>query len=521
MGSQLGVIGLAVMGENLALNIERNGFGVSVYNRTWEKTDAFLGGRGKGLKFTGAKTIPEFVKSLDRPRRILIMVKAGDPVDAVINELRPHLEGGDIVIDGGNSHYPDTDRRITALAPAGFRFVGMGVSGGEEGALWGPSMMPGGDRSVWEHLEPILTKIAAQADSGPCVTYIGAGSSGHFVKMVHNGIEYGDMQLISEAYDLLRHGLGLELQEIADVFSAWNETELESFLIEITAKILPFPDDGGRLADESNKDSLKPGKGHLLDKIVDAAGQKGTGKWTSEAALDFGVPTPTMTTAVDARTMSSMRDIRARAAKVYKSGIKPIASGKKAAIQQIGHALYAAKICSYAQGFDLLAKADRELKFGLDLGEIARIWKGGCIIRAVFLDKIRAAFKKDAALPNLLLDPAFSGDIKKRADDWRATVMMAMKAGITPPSMSSSLAYFDAFRRARLPANLIQAQRDFFGAHTYERLDKPGIFHSDWSALSEHALAAAGGNGKVPPKGKAGAKSGGDKRSHEKARARG
>ena len=468
MAQQFGLIGLGVMGENLALNVERNGFPVAVYNRSWDKTEAFLNGRAKGKKFVGARAIPELVRALERPRRVLLMVKAGEPVDAVLAELRPHLEGGDIVIDGGNSHFPDTDRRLAALAPTGLRFVGMGVSGGEEGALWGPSLMPGGDRTVWEHLEPILTKIAAKTDTGPCVTYIGAKSSGHFVKMVHNGIEYGDMQLIAEAYDLLRHAVGLSTEEIADVFAEWNEGELESFLIEITARIVNFHEPGAK----------KP----LIDLIVDAAGQKGTGKWTSEAALDFGIPTPTMTTAVDARVMSANREVRAAAAKAYRSTIAPARGAKSRWIAAIRSALYASKICSYAQGFDLLRRADRELSYGLDLSELARIWKGGCIIRAVFLDRIRAAYKRNPELANLLLDSAFLGDMRKRMEEWRATVGMSIQSGITAPAMSASLAYFDSLRRARLPANLSQAQRDFFGAHTYERTDKPGSFHADWTA---------------------------------------
>lgn len=468
MGQKLGIIGLAVMGENLALNIERNGFPIAVYNRTYDKTEAFLKGRAHGKQIVGAKTIPEFVASLDRPRKILMMVKAGQPVDAVIEELRPHLEPGDILIDGGNSHYPDTDRRIAALELTGIKFFGMGVSGGEEGALWGPSLMPGGDRETYKELEPILTRIAAKADSGPCVTYIGAGSSGHFVKMVHNGIEYGDMQLIAESYDLMRHGLGLQPAEIADIFAEWNEGELQSFLIEITSKIIDFPDDQGT-------------RKVLIDQILDKAGQKGTGKWTSEAALDLGVPIPTMTAAVDARILSSRKEVRMQAAKAYKSSLPARKSNKKAIIKQIRAALYASKICSYAQGFDLLRRASGEFQYGLRLDEIARIWKGGCIIRAVFLDKIRQAFTRDADLPNLLLDRDFLRAMRSRVDDWRKTVVLGIRLGISPAAMAASLAYFDAFRRQRLPAYLIQAQRDYFGAHTYERVDREGVFHTNWS----------------------------------------
>ncbi len=473
MGQQFGVIGLAVMGENLALNIERNGFPIAVYNRSFEKTDQFVKGRAKGKKVVGAKSIPEFVASLDQPRRILAMVKAGKPVDDVIAELKPHLAPGDIIIDGGNSHYPDTDRRVTTLDPTGIKFFGMGVSGGEEGALWGPSLMPGGDEATYKHLQPILTKISAKSDSGPCVTYIGTKSSGHFVKMVHNGIEYGDMQLITEAYDLLRSGLGLSGAEIADIFTEWNEGDLQSFLIEITSKIVDFPD-------EKNPKKL------LVDQILDKAGQKGTGRWTVGAALDLGVPIPTMTAAVDARIVSGMKATRVRASKAYRSAQKPVRSGKKALVKQIRSALYASKICSYAQGFDLLRIASKQFDYGLRLGELARIWKGGCIIRAVFLDKIRQAFERDPYLPNLLLDQDFLKDIRRRVDDWRATVSLSVKLGITSPAMAASLAYFDSFRRDRVPAYMIQAQRDFFGAHTYERVDNEGTFiHTEWSKRAE------------------------------------
>jgi len=468
MPQQIGLIGLAVMGENLALNIERNGFPIAVYNRTWEKTQALLNGRAKGRNFVGAKTPAELVGALERPRRIITMVKAGGPVDAVIDELRPLLEAGDILVDGGNSHFVDTDRRVSALDPTGIKFFGMGVSGGEEGALWGPSIMPGGDEGTYRHLEPVLTKISAKADSGPCVTYVGQKSAGHFVKMVHNGIEYGDMQLIAESYDLLRHGLGLKTPEIADVFAQWNEGELKSFLIEITAKIVNFPDDQG---------SRKP----LIDLIVDAAGQKGTGKWTTQAALDLGVAIPTITAAVDARILSSQRAVRQIASKAYPPAPKSISTGKRAAIEQIRAALYASKICSYAQGFALLSEASRAFGYGVKLDEMARIWKGGCIIRAVFLDRIRQAFGKDPNLPNLLLDKDFTKAVKTRGDSWRKTVQLGTRLGIALPAMSASLAYFDGFRRARTPANLIQGQRDFFGAHTYERLDREGIFHTEWS----------------------------------------
>ena len=468
MKQAVGVIGLAVMGENLALNIERNGFPIAVYNRTYDRTSAFVSQRAQGKNVVGAKTLAEFVAALEPPRRIIIMVKAGAPVDAVVTELQPLLTAGDIVVDAGNSHYTDTDRRLDATAASGIKFFGMGVSGGEEGALWGPSIMPGGDQATYRHLEPILTKIAAKADSGPCVTYVGARSSGHFVKMVHNGIEYGDMQLIAEAYDLMRHGLGLPTNEIADTFAAWNEGELKSFLIEVTARVVDFRDDQGT-------------RKALVDQILDTAGQKGTGKWTTMAALDLGVPIQTITAAVDARIVSSLKPLRVRAAKTYRDPVRPVRSGKKALLEQIRAALYASKICSYAQGFHLIAEASKAFSYGVRLDEMARIWKGGCIIRAVFLDKIRRAFERDPALPNLLLDPDFAREIRKRVAPWRATATLGTKLGVGLPAMTASLAYFDSFRRERLPANLIQAQRDYFGAHTYERLDRPGVFHTNWS----------------------------------------
>jgi 6-phosphogluconate dehydrogenase len=468
MGQAIGVIGLAVMGENLALNVERNGFPVAVYNRSYDKTAAFVEGRARGTNVVGAETLSAFVAALERPRRILLMVKAGSPVDAVIEDLKPLLRPGDVVIDGGNSHFSDTDRRLAALEPGGITFVGMGVSGGEEGALWGPSLMPGGDQATYTRLEPILTRIAAQADSGPCVTWVGTGSAGHFVKMVHNGIEYGDMQLIAESYDLMRHGLGLSSVEIADTFAAWNEGELKSFLIEITAKIVAFPDD-------------QRTRKVLIDQILDAAGQKGTGKWTTAAALDLGVPVPTITAAVDARILSSMKPLRVQGAKAYRLPPRPVRTGKRALLGQIRAALYASKICSYAQGFHLLARASAEHRYGTRLPEIARIWKGGCIIRAVFLDKIRRAFERNLDLENLLLDRELAKEVRGRVDDWRRTVVLAFELGIAPPAMAASLAYFDSFRRERLPANLIQAQRDLFGAHTYERIDRPGVFHTNWS----------------------------------------
>ena len=466
---KFGVIGLAVMGQNLALNLERNGISVSVYNRTWEKTQEFLNDQDGGKQLFGARTISKLVASLERPRRILLMVKAGGPVDAVIEELRPYLDDGDIVIDGGNSHFPDTERRSAYLDGTGIRFFGMGVSGGEEGALWGPSIMPGGEKSTYRHLALMLKKIAAKTDSGPCVTYVGARSAGHFVKMVHNGIEYGDMQLIAESYDLLRHGIGLASSEIADTFAEWNRGELESFLIEITAQIADFPDDLGR---------KKP----LLELIQDTAGQKGTGRWTTAAALDLGVPIPTITAAVDARMLSSRKSLRELGARRFRMPAASKRKSKKELVRQVRAALYASKICSYAQGFDLLSNASRHFGYGVRLAEMARIWKGGCIIRAVFLDRIYDAFRRNPRLENLLLDKDFAREIRARVDDWRATMHFGVSHGLAMPAITASLSYFDSIRRRRLPANLIQAQRDFFGAHTYERVDRKGVFHTDWTS---------------------------------------
>ena len=467
MGQSLGLVGVGVMGGSLALNFESHGVPVALYDRKPEKTEAFVQTRGKGTRMIAARSLGELAASLERPRCVLLMVTAGPAVDAVLEQLSPHLEAGDIVVDGGNSNHADTDRRIEALAPSGIRFVGMGVSGGEEGALRGPSLMPGGDRSAWERLEPMLVKIAANADTGPCVTWVGAKSAGHYVKMVHNGIEYGDMQLIAEAYDLLRHGLGLTPAEISEIFAEWNEGELESFLVEITSKIVAFKDDQG-------------GRKPLLDAIEDAAGQKGTGRWTVQSAVELGVAVPTLAAAVDARVVSSQRELRGRLSSVYRPGVRPSKTPRKRAIERIRAALYASKICAYAQGFDLLRHADAEHGYGLDLSEIARIWKAGCIIRARFLDDVRAAYRADPAQPNLLLDASFVREVKKRVEDWRATVTLSVGLGATCPAMSASLAYFDSLRRARLPANLIQAQRDYFGAHTYRRLDRECSFHTEW-----------------------------------------
>lgn len=470
-----GVIGLAVMGENLALNVERNGFPIAVYNRTPEKTDAFMQTRAQGKNVKAAYTIEDFVKSLERPRKILIMVKAGAPVDGVIDGLKPLLDEGDIIIDGGNSLYDDTARRTRELEPLGFRFIGMGVSGGEEGALNGPSMMPGGTKSSYEYLEPILTKIAAQVEDGPCVTYVGPGGAGHYVKMVHNGIEYGDMQLIAEAYDLLKNTLGLDHQQLHEIFTEWNATEeLNSFLIEITADIFRYID----------PDTNKP----LVDMIMDAAGQKGTGRWTVQSALELGVCIPTMTAAVNARIMSSYKKERVAASQILTGPTGKYEGDSKAFIDAIRDALYCSKICSYAQGMALLGTASKEYAYNLNLSEMARIWKGGCIIRAGFLGKIQHAFSENPALANLLLAPEFKQTILDRQTAWREVLASAAKLGIPVPAFSASLDYFDSYRRDRLPQNLTQAQRDYFGAHTYERTDKEGFFHTEWTQISEESV---------------------------------
>ncbi|MGB2923858.1 MAG: decarboxylating NADP(+)-dependent phosphogluconate dehydrogenase [Limnothrix sp.] len=464
-----GVIGLAVMGENIALNVERNGFPIAVYNRTDSKTRDFMATRAMGKDVKAAYSIEEFVQVLEAPRKILVMVKAGGPVDAVINQLKPLLEPGDMIIDGGNSLYQDTERRTKDLEASGLGFVGMGVSGGEEGALNGPSLMPGGTEAAYRELEPILVKIAAQVDDGPCVTFIGPGGAGHYVKMVHNGIEYGDMQLIAEAYDLLSTA-GLTHAELHEVFSEWNKTEeLDSFLIEITADIF-------KKIDPETKTPL-------VELILDSAGQKGTGRWTVVSSLELGVPIPTMYAAVNARVMSSFKDERVAASAELAGPQTKFTGDVKAFTDQVRDALYCSKMCSYAQGMALLAKASTEFDYNLDLGETARIWKGGCIIRAGFLNKIKSAFSENPNLPNLLLAPAFKQSIVDRQAAWRSVIVAANELGIAIPAFSASLDYFDSYRRASLPQNLTQAQRDYFGAHTYERTDKPKgeFFHTEWA----------------------------------------
>jgi 6-phosphogluconate dehydrogenase len=469
--SKIGLVGLAVMGENLALNIERNGFPIAVYNRTWEKTESLLGGRARGLKVTGARTVKELVASLERPRRIVLMVKAGAPVDEMIAQLEPLLEPGDVLIDGGNSHFADTRRREAALKAKGLRFVGSGVSGGEEGALWGPSLMPGGPQDAYETIRPIWEKIAAKVDDGPCVTYIGPDGAGHFVKMVHNGIEYGDMQLIAESYDVLRQALGLDPPRLAEIFADWNKGLLSSFLIEITAKVL-------------TKKDAETGQ-WLVDLILDKAGQKGTGKWMSQIAFDLGVAIPTVNAAVEARCLSALKAERVEYSQVL-SGPKPAryAGDPKALIDAVRDALYASKICSYAQGLTMMKLASDEYRWNLHLGEIARIWKGGCIIRAQFLDLIKVAYRKNPGLGNLLLDDHFQAWVTEAQPRWRHVIQTAQSMGIPVLAMGASLAYYDSIRARRLPQNLTQAQRDYFGAHTYERVDRPGQgpFHTDWNS---------------------------------------
>jgi 6-phosphogluconate dehydrogenase len=466
-----GVIGLAVMGENLALNVESRGFPIAVYNRTAAKTEEFINTRAQGKDIKAAYTLEEFVQTLERPRKILVMVKAGAPVDAVIEQLKPLLDQGDMIIDGGNSLYEDTERRTRDLEATGLGFVGMGVSGGEEGALNGPSLMPGGTESAYKELEPILTKIAAQVDDGPCVAYIGWGGAGHYVKMVHNGIEYGDMQLIAEAYDFMKNALGLTNPQLQEVFAAWNTTdELNSFLIEITADIFKYIDP------ETNQ--------HLIDLILDSAGQKGTGRWTVVSSLELGVPIPTMYAAVNARVMSAYKEQRVAASTQLTGPSGQYQGDVTAFVDKVRDALYCSKMCSYAQGMALIAKASAEFNYNINLPETARIWKGGCIIRAGFLDKIKTAFLDNPELANLLLAPEFKQSILDRQEAWREVIVMANQLGIPVPAFSASLDYFDSYRRASLPQNLTQAQRDYFGAHTYERTDKPRgqFFHTEWMA---------------------------------------
>jgi 6-phosphogluconate dehydrogenase len=465
--AQVGLVGLAVMGENLALNIEEKGFPIAVFNRTVSKVDDFVS-RNPGKQLHGCHSIEELVAAIERPRPIILLVKAGEAVDAMIAAIRPHLEAGDILVDGGNSYFLDTERRAKELAAAGLQYVGMGVSGGEEGARHGPSLMPGGPRAAYERLEPILTKIAAQVDDGPCVTYIGPGGAGHYVKMVHNGIEYGDMQLIAEAYDLLKNVAGLDAPGLTEVFADWNRGELQSYLIEITADIFRHTD----------PETGRP----LVEMILDTAGQKGTGKWMSQNAFDLGAALPTINAAVEARILSAAKGDRMAASHVLRGPtVMMRLKEPRTVIDQVRQALYAAKVCSYAQGMHQLGLAGEEYGYSLDLSGIARIWKGGCIIRAALLDKIRAAYARQPDLPNLLLDEQFRAEIDERQSAWREVISTAVVYGIPCLAMGDSLGYFDMLRRERSPANLIQAQRDYFGAHTYQRTDREGIFHTEWS----------------------------------------
>ena len=467
MTYKMGVVGLGVMGASLARNIESKGFPVVGYDLDKKKMQGFLDGPAKGKAIAGADKPEQLMEMLEQPRRVLMMVPAGKPVDSVIAHLRPHLDEGDILIDGGNSLFTDTDRRSDDLAATGFRFVGAGVSGGEEGALLGPAIMPGGPKEAWEALAPIFRAIAAKAEDGePCVDYMGPRGAGHYVKMVHNGIEYGDMQLIAEVYDILHRAAGLPARELADIFAEWNDGELRSYLIEITARIFERTDEGG-----------KP----LVDTILDEAQQKGTGKWMSQNAFDIGAPIPTINAAVEARILSSLKSERVAASKVLR-GPSPEGRGDRARLVEAArHALYASKITSYAQGMAMLRIASKEYGYGINPGSVAKIWRAGCIIRASLLEDIRRAFDRDPSLVNLLLDDAFRDAIAERQDGWRHAVQAAIGLGIPVPAMSSSLAYYDSYRSARLPANLTQAQRDFFGAHTYRRVDREGVFHTDWT----------------------------------------
>ena len=467
--ADIGLVGLAVMGENLILNMESRGFTVACFNRTTSKVDDFVNGRAKGKQIVGTHSLEDLVGALKRPRKVMMMVKAGKAVDDLIAQLLPLLEPGDILIDGGNTHYPDTMRRAALVESKGLLYVGTGVSGGEEGALTGPSIMPGGSPAAWPHVKPIFQAIAAKTDDGtPCCDWVGENGAGHFVKMVHNGIEYGDMQLICEAYDLLKQVVGLSASELSAVFGEWNKGELDSYLIEITRDILAFKDADGQ---------------PLVDKILDTAGQKGTGKWTGVEALELGIPLTLIGEAVFSRCLSAIKDERVAASKVL-TGPKPKLDGdKKAFVEDVRQALYASKLVSYAQGYTLMRAAAGERGWNLNYGGVALMWRGGCIIRSAFLGKIKEAFDKNAGLTNLLLDPFFQGKVTLSQDGWRRVVAAAATNGVPVPAFMTALAYYDGFRAGRLPANLLQAQRDYFGAHTYERLDKPRgeFFHTNWT----------------------------------------
>ena len=478
--ADIGLVGLAVMGENLVLNMERNGFRAAVYNRHTEKVDAFLAGRGAGKNFVGCHSIKELCASLKTPRKIMLMIKAGKPVDEMIAQLEEYLEPGDIIIDGGNSFFPDTIRRTKELAAKGLRFIGTGVSGGEEGALKGPSIMPGGSPEAWPEVKPIFQAIAAKVAGGrPCCEWVGNDGAGHYVKMVHNGIEYGDMQMICEAYWIMRNILGLGAKELKEVFTEWNKGELDSYLIEITGEIFGKVD----------PDTGKP----VVDIILDTAGQKGTGKWTSQSALDLGVAAPTVAEAVFARCLSAVKEERVAASKVVSGVTEKFTGDKREFIEAVRQALYASKICSYAQGFQLMRMAAKEYGWDLHYGDIALLWRGGCIIRATFLEKIKAAFDREPQLANLLVDDFFKGEIERCQKSWRRVVAQAVLSGVPVPAFSSALAYFDGYRSGNLPANLLQAQRDYFGAHTYERVDRPRgeIYHTEWTESSGKTVSGS------------------------------
>jgi 6-phosphogluconate dehydrogenase len=485
-----GLIGLAVMGENLALNVESRGYKVAVYNRTTEKVDELLAGRAKGKNFVGTHSVEDFVRAVKRPRKLMMLVKAGPAVDAIIDQLLPLCEPGDIIIDGGNTYYLDTERRTKRVEEAGLLFVGSGVSGGEEGALKGPSLMPGGSKAAWPHIKEMFQAIAAKVgpkNDIPCCEWVGPRGSGHYVKMVHNGIEYGDMQLICEAYQLLHELGGLSNDELYDVFDEWNRGDLQSYLIEISRDIFSVQDDQG-------------GDGHLVDKIMDVAGAKGTGKWMSQLALDLGVPSTLVTTAVFARGISAQKEARVRASNqlagptagsnaAFTSAAKQLVGDRTTFIAAVRDALYASKIVSYAQGYVQLQAASAEHDWGLDYGQCALLWRGGCIIRAQFLDRIKEAFDKEPNLENLLLAKYFQDAVNKAQAGWRGVIATASIMGVPVPAFTTALDYYDAYRSARLPANLLQAQRDYFGAHTYQRTDRAGTFHSEWLDLRKKPRA--------------------------------
>lgn len=477
--ADIGLIGLAVMGQNLALNMNDKGFVVAVYNRTTSKVDEFLQGPAKGSHIIGTHSLEDFFRTLKRPRKVIFMVKAGAPVDEFIQLCLPHCEPGDILIDGGNSLYTDTNRRVDELKTKGIIFIGMGVSGGEEGARHGPSIMPGGNPDGWPHIKNIFQAIAAKADNGePCCDWVGDQGAGHYVKMVHNGIEYGDMQLICEAYSLMDKVLGYSSQEMHDAFATWKKGELDSYLIEITSDIFKVNDENG-----------KP----LLDSILDVAGQKGTGKWTVINALDLGMPLTLIGEAVFARCLSAIKEERVEASKKLSGPTDPFKGDKKAFIDFIKHALYASKIISYAQGFMLMRQAAQDYGWKLNFGAVAMMWRGGCIIRSTFLGKIKEAYAKNPSLKNLLLDDFFIGEVKKCQQGWRKTISTAAELGIPVPCFSSALSFYDGYRSAKLPANLLQAQRDYFGAHTYERVDKPRgqFFHTNWTGTGGNVSSSS------------------------------